>query len=71
MERFAFPTLLDFAEAVGVPVTWSCRAGVCHLCQTRVLTGRVSYLTSPPDRPEPNQALLCCSVPDGDLVLDS
>ncbi len=66
-----FPTLLDFAEGVGVPVAWSCRAGVCHLCQTRVLKGRVSYLTSPPDRPEPNQALLCCSVPDGDLVLDS
>jgi ferredoxin-NADP reductase len=27
-----FNSLLEFAEACDVPVRWSCRSGVCHMC---------------------------------------
>ena len=29
-----FSSLLEFAEACDVPVQWSCRAGVCHTCES-------------------------------------
>ena len=34
-----YASLLEFAEACGVPVRWSCRTGVCHTCETPLLSG--------------------------------
>ncbi|MBK0329008.1 2Fe-2S iron-sulfur cluster binding domain-containing protein [Rhodobacteraceae bacterium F11138] len=62
--------LLEFAEEHGIMVDFSCRAGSCDTCKTRVLKGDVSYPIEPFERPGPGYALLCCCVPDGDLELD-
>lgn len=66
----AAPNLLEFAEDQGVMVDFSCRAGSCDSCRTRVLEGEVEYLFEPFERPAAGEALLCCSRPAGNLVLD-
>ncbi|HEV8276205.1 MAG TPA: MOSC domain-containing protein [Streptosporangiaceae bacterium] len=63
-------SLLELAEACDVPVRWSCRTGVCHTCETGLLSGTVDYAPDPVDDPADGSALICCSRPRGDLVLD-
>jgi ferredoxin-NADP reductase/MOSC domain-containing protein YiiM/ferredoxin len=65
-----YPSLLDFAEACDVPTRWSCRTGVCHNCETAVLSGSVRYDPEPLEPPAQGNILICCSTPDGELVLD-
>jgi ferredoxin len=66
----AYASLLELAEACDVPVRWSCRTGVCHTCETNVMSGAVRYAPGPVDDPAEGSALICCSQPAGDLVLD-
>jgi ferredoxin-NADP reductase/MOSC domain-containing protein YiiM len=63
-------SLLDLAEACDVPVRWSCRTGVCHTCETGLMSGAVGYAPDPVDEPAEGSALICCSQPRGDVVLD-
>ncbi len=65
-----YASLLEFAEACDVPVRWSCRTGVCHTCETAVMSGTVSYDPGPVDDPADGSVLICCSQPREDLVLD-
>jgi ferredoxin-NADP reductase/MOSC domain-containing protein YiiM len=65
-----YSSLLELAEACDVPVRWSCRTGVCHTCETNLMSGAVSYQPDPVDDPADGSALICCSQPAGDLVLD-
>ncbi len=65
-----YASLLELAEACDVPVRWSCRTGVCQTCDTDVMSGMVSYAPDPVDGPAEGSALICCSQPRGDLVLD-
>ena len=65
-----YGSLLELAEACDVPVRWSCRTGVCHTCETALLSGAVSYFPDPVDDPAEGSALICCSRPRGDLALD-
>jgi len=65
-----YGSLLELAEACDVPVRWSCRTGVCHTCETALLSGAVSYDPDPVDDPAEGSALICCSRPHGDLTLD-
>ena len=65
-----YDSLLELAEACDVPVRWSCRTGVCHTCETDLMTGTVRYAPDPIDEPAEGSALICCSQPSGDLVLD-
>ena len=64
-------SLLDVAEANGVPVTPGCRVGACHGCRAGVLAGAVRHDPEPLEAPAPGSALLCCAVPEGDVVLDA
>src|ERR1700736_4153741 len=66
----AFQSLLDLAEACDVPVRWSCRTGVCHSCETGLVIGTVGYRPDPVDAPADGNVLICCSQPDGDIVID-
>jgi ferredoxin len=66
----AFQSLLELAEACDVPTRWSCRSGVCHMCETGLVAGTVAYRPLPIDPPATGNALLCCSQPQGDVVLD-
>jgi ferredoxin-NADP reductase len=65
-----YGSLLELAEACDVPVRWSCRTGVCHTCETDLLSGAVSYAPDPVDEPAAGSTLICCSQPSSDLVLD-
>ena len=65
-----YRSLLELAEACDVPVRWSCRTGVCHTCETALIAGKVEYEPEPLDPPAPGEALICCSRPRGEVVLD-
>jgi len=65
-----YGSLLELAEACDVPVRWSCRTGVCHTCETALMSGTVSYSPDPIDEPADGSTLICCSQPTADLVLD-
>ena len=65
-----YGSLLELAEACDVPVRWSCRTGVCHTCETGLMSGAVSYAPDPVDEPADANILICCSQPADDLVLD-
>jgi len=63
-------SLLEFAEEQGLEPEFSCRAGVCSTCKSRLIGGEVSYFEEPLDELEPGEVLLCCSKPLGSVVLD-
>jgi ferredoxin len=65
-----FSSLLELAEACDVPVRWSCRTGVCHICESGLISGSVSYQPEPLEPPAQGNLLICCSQPKGDVVID-
>jgi len=65
-----FANLLELAEACDVPVRWSCRTGVCRTCETTLIAGNVDYSPAPVEPPAVGSALICCSQPRDDVVLD-
>jgi ferredoxin-NADP reductase/MOSC domain-containing protein YiiM len=65
-----FQNLLDLTEACDVPVRWSCRTGVCHSCEVALIGGSVTYEPDPLDPPAIGNLLICCSRPQGDVVID-
>jgi ferredoxin-NADP reductase/MOSC domain-containing protein YiiM/ferredoxin len=65
-----YQSILELAEACDVPVRWSCRAGVCHNCESGLLSGAVAYQPEPLDAPATGNILVCCSRPLGDVVID-
>ena len=65
-----YASVLELAEACDVPVRWSCRTGVCHTCETALLSGTVGYAPDPVEEPATGSALICCSQPRSDVVLD-
>ena len=65
-----FQSLLELAEACDVPVRWSCRTGVCHTCETGLVAGKIGYRPDPVDAPADGNVLICCSQPEGDIVID-
>ena len=66
----SFKSLLEFAEACDVPVRWSCRTGVCHMCESGLLSGKLHYSPEPLDQPATGNALICCSTPESQVDLD-
>jgi MOSC domain-containing protein YiiM/ferredoxin-NADP reductase len=66
----AFRSLLELAEACDVPVRWGCRTGVCHACETGLVAGKIGYRPDPVDAPADGNVLICCSRPEGDVVID-
>ena len=65
-----YGAILELAEACRVPVRWACRTGVCHTCETGLVSGQVEYEPEPIDAPGPGNVLVCCARPTGDLVVD-
>jgi ferredoxin-NADP reductase len=64
-------SLLELAEANSVPAASGCRMGACHGCKATVLEGDVRHDPEPAQPPAAGSALLCCAVPQGDLVLEA
>lgn len=66
----SYGNLLELAEACDVPVRWSCRTGVCHNCESGLISGAVAYDPQPLDMPADGNLLICCSQPIRDVVID-
>ncbi|VIO76888.1 Flavohemoprotein [Bradyrhizobium ivorense] len=66
----AYQSILELAEACDVPVRWSCRTGVCHNCESGLISGAVAYGPQPLDMPPDGNLLICCAQPTGDVVID-
>ena len=66
----AYQSILELAEAWDVPVRWSCRTGVCHSCESGLVSGAVVYGPEPLDNPAEGNVLICCSQPIRDVVID-
>ncbi|MEH2514223.1 ferredoxin-NADP reductase/MOSC domain-containing protein YiiM [Nitrobacteraceae bacterium AZCC 1564] len=66
----AYQSILELAEACDVPVRWSCRTGVCHNCESGLVSGAVAYEPQPLDKPADGNLLVCCSRPTCDVVID-
>jgi ferredoxin-NADP reductase len=66
----AYQSILELAEACDVPVRWSCRTGVCHNCESGLVSGAVVYGPEPLDKPADGNLLICCSQPIRDVVID-
>jgi len=65
-----YQSLLELAEACDVPVRWSCRTGVCHTCESGLISGTVNYRPEPLEAPADGNVLICCSQPGGEVVVD-
>ena len=63
-------SVLELAEACDVPVRWSCRTGVCHNCESGLVSGSVDYQPDPLDPPAEGNVLICCARPRDDVVID-
>jgi ferredoxin-NADP reductase len=66
----AYQSILELAEACDVPVRWSCRTGVCHSCESGLVSGEVVYGPEPLEKPADGNLLVCCSQPTRDVVID-
>jgi ferredoxin-NADP reductase/MOSC domain-containing protein YiiM len=66
----AYHSILELAEACDVPVRWSCRTGVCHNCESGLVSGAVVYGPEPLEPPAEGNLLVCCSQPIRDVVID-
>src|SRR5215469_15127716 len=66
----AYQSILELAEACDVPVRWSCRTGVCHNCESGLVSGEVAYEPQPLEQPADGNLLVCCSQPIRDAVID-
>jgi ferredoxin-NADP reductase/ferredoxin len=65
-----YQSILELAEACDVSVRWSCRTGVCHNCESGLVSGAVAYGPEPLDQPARGNLLICCSQPTSDVVID-
>jgi ferredoxin len=65
-----YQSILELAEACDVPVRWSCRTGICHNCESGLVSGAVVYGPEPLDKPAEGNVLVCCSQPIRDVVID-
>ena len=65
-----YQSILEIAEACDVPVRWACRTGVCHNCESGLVSGAIVYDPQPLDKPADGNLLVCCSQPTSDVVID-
>jgi ferredoxin-NADP reductase len=65
-----YQSILELAEVCDVPALWSCRTGVCHNCESGLVSGTVVYGPEPLEKPATGNLLICCSQPTRDVVID-
>jgi uncharacterized protein len=59
-------TLLELAETQGLSPPFSCRAGHCGSCVTRMRSGKVTYTEPTAWRPGADEVLICSARPAAD-----
>lgn len=63
--------LLAFAERNNIPVDSGCRSGSCGSCETKIVSGTVSYANEPDYPVAHGYCLLCVGRPVSDLALEA
>lgn len=63
-------SLLQALEAKNIKIFSECRSGFCGACKTKIISGKVSYLTEPLAELNNDECLPCCCIPAEDLELD-
>lgn len=67
-------SVLEVAEAANVPIDYSCRVGICGICKTKLLEGKVTMeveeALTPEDKAQ-NIILACQAKSIGNLVVDA
>lgn len=66
----AHASLLELAEAAGVPVNSGCRAGNCGACRVRVVEGKVAEMRKPGVVTPADECLACICLPDGPVWIE-
>jgi uncharacterized protein len=62
-------SLLELAEANGIPLASGCRSGNCGMCAVRLIEGKVKYPQSPSAPIDPGHCLACIAVPESERVV--
>jgi ferredoxin len=65
-----YQSILEIAEVCDVPVRWACRTGVCHNCESGLVSGSIVYEPQPLDMPADGNLFVCGSHPTSDVVVD-
>jgi CDP-4-dehydro-6-deoxyglucose reductase len=68
--------VLTAALAAGIPIPYSCRAGRCASCKSKLLSGRIEYPSGTPPgitaaEIARGEVLLCQAQPRSDLTLEA
>ena len=68
--------VLAAALAAGIPLPYSCRAGRCASCKSKLISGRIEYPAGMPPGITPaevalGEVLLCQALPRSDLSIES
>ena len=63
-------SLLQALESKNIKMFSECRSGFCGACKTRIISGKVSYLSEPLAELNNDECLPCCCIPSEDLELD-
>ena len=67
-------TVLDVADALGIEIESSCRAGTCGTCKVKLLEGRVTMEVEDaldPGEKEQGIILACQARSDAEVVVDA
>ena len=67
-------SVLEIAESAGVPIDFSCRAGICGVCKTRLLEGNVTMEVEEaltPDDKAQGIILACQAKSIGNVVVEA
>lgn len=67
-------SVLEIAESAGVPIDFSCRAGICGVCKTKLLEGKVTMEVEEaltPDDKAQGIILACQAKSIGNLVVEA
>lgn len=63
-------SLLEGLERTGHAVEYQCRGGYCGSCRTTIISGEVSYASTPLAFIAAGEILPCCAQPKGQVMLD-
>jgi ferredoxin-NADP reductase len=69
--RGDYGSILELAEAAGLALIYSCRAGSCGTCEHTLQSGQVLYEPPPLFDVASDRVLICCSRPLSDVVIGS
>ncbi|MEO2266030.1 class I ribonucleotide reductase maintenance protein YfaE [Pseudoalteromonas pernae] len=64
-------SLLRNLELQGEHPAYQCREGFCGACRATLKQGEVRYTHEPLAFVRDGEILLCCSMPQGDIILET